>query len=144
MDWAETWRVVVPMIAPLSGVALGAWGLLRGSRLLNEIKELTELRSHVPEHLQGELDGLIAQQLNRLVARRSRKVNVNNAFGLAVVVIITGAAIAGLAFWSSHTDGIWTILLNLAITMTAALGLLLCAVGVMTLFDDPVQTRTNR
>ena len=35
MDWAETWRVVAPMAAPLSGAAIGAWGLLRGSRVVN-------------------------------------------------------------------------------------------------------------
>ena len=137
MDWAETWRVVAPMAAPLSGAAIGAWGLLRGSRVVKELRELTELRSDLPAHLHGVLDDLIAKQLELLVTRRSRKVNVGNAVALVVLVLLAVGVIWGLAYAASQSSGVLAVLLNGAVVLAAALALFFCAAGATTLFDDP-------
>lgn len=135
MSWLELVRNVLSIVGPLAAVAVPLWGVLRGDRLIKEVRELSELRGTLSADAQEDVDAIIRRQLEQIRARRERELNWPMLVAVLLVAGITGAGAFGLLTWAMLVGGVGRVLLYIVVGIWCLLGFAFAASGVGRIFD---------
>ena len=135
MSWLEIVRNVLSVVGPLAAVLVPLWGVLRGDRLIKEVRDLAELRGSLAPAAQAEADAIICRQLEQIRARREREINWVNLSTVLVVAVVTGGGAFALLTWAMAVSGVVRFVLYGVVAIWCLFGFALAGAGVGRIFD---------
>lgn len=133
MSWLrENAAVLSAVVVP---VLLGVIGPLRareaGGRIYRRVRRLAQLRPllHDGSAAADRLDSLLADQVEHLAARHSRKVNSSTLIGIVFVSLVGGAISFGLVTWAQAITGAGAVAVWIAFWVWSVLIVIFVLVG---------------